>query len=786
MQTRSVQNKTKGEEMKKSKSLLSKMMYSVGTTIAIVCIAMAGILVLAENQYGSIQSVIWITAVIGLIVMLGAIVLTTAGISKRIAQLTEAANHLATGAEVVELNLERQNSRDQIGDLSAALAALAETMKAQSAAAKKMAAGNFPLAMDSPPETATVGSSLIQIGDCVARMNAETALLSDLTGQGIFNKRADVSGLSGTYEEIIENINAVIDHAVKKMHWYENILDTIPYPLHVMDKEMKWLFINKMLEQKLQVPGIIKDRESAYGTKCCEFGIEICNSKECTDACGMYRLISKGTTEMQFEFAGTYNQKYSNYVKNDQGENVGFVELSSDLTPIMSEKAYTDKEVSRLEKNLLLLVEGNLEFDLNITEAGEYTGELHDQFTEIGENLNRVRTSISNLIEEATMITDAAVKGRLETRADESKFNGAWKTLIGGMNNILEEIARPTREIAAVMNTMSSGNLQLTVEGTYEGEFDELKQSVNTTAKNLKMVVSKISEITGEIAAGNLAIKNVEIWQNDFASVSEALNTIIETLNVLMRDIHQAAEQVTAGSNQVSDGSQALAQGSTEQASSIQELTASISEIADQTKKNAVDANQAKELTTDVRDYAVRGNAQMIDMQSSMQEINRSSEDISRIIKVIDDIAFQTNILALNAAVEAARAGQQGKGFAVVAEEVRTLAARSADAAKETTLLIEGSISKVQAGTKIADETASALTEIVGGIRKVTDLMENIAIATNEQATGITQINMGVEQVAQVVQNNSATAEQSAAASEELSSQAELLKEMIGRFQLRN
>jgi methyl-accepting chemotaxis protein len=228
-----------------------------------------------------------------------------------------------------------------------------------------------------------------------------------------------------------------------------------------------------------------------------------------------------------------------------------------------------------------------------------------------------------------------------------------------------------------------------------------------------------------------------------------------------------------------------LSQGASEQASSIEELTASLDEISAQTKLNAQNASQANKLAGIAQGNAEQGNGQMQQMLRAMEEINQSSSSISKIIKVIDDIAFQTNILALNAAVEAARAGQHGKGFAVVAEEVRNLAAKSASAAKETTDMIEGSIRKVEAGTKLAVHTAEALNEIVEGVAQAAALVKQIDVASSEQATGLSQINQAVMQVSQVVQANSAVSEQSAAASKELSGQAEMMRQSVGKFRLK-
>lgn len=355
-----------------------------------------------------------------------------------------------------------------------------------------------------------------------------------------------------------------------------------------------------------------------------------------------------------------------------------------------------------------------------------------------------------------------------------------YKTELAGTNKVLDEISR-------VATLLKGGNLEIRFNP--DNAHGKTKQALNEFNAAIDAILAPVNEamsVLENISNGNLSAEVVGNYFGEHEQMKKVLNTTLGALNDLIGKVANSVNQVLNGSQQVASSSQSLSDDATKQASSMEEVTASMTQMGSQTKQNAENAAQANQFATAARNAASEGDAQMQQMLGAMDEINEASDNIAKIIKVIDEIAFQTNLLALNAAVEAARAGVHGKGFAVVAEEVRNLAQRSAKAARETTELIGGSVKKVENGTGIAQKTAQALSEIVDGVTKVTNLIGEIATASNEQALGISQVNQSLTQIDEVTQSNTANAEQSASAAEELSSQAEHLKLMLSKFQLRS
>jgi len=348
-------------------------------------------------------------------------------------------------------------------------------------------------------------------------------------------------------------------------------------------------------------------------------------------------------------------------------------------------------------------------------------------------------------------------------------------------------IGKPVALASKIAERLADGDLVIDrLRSDDDADLFERKDEIGDLARAFSRLIAATKEqaqTVNRLEKGDLTVDVQIRSQNDV--MSKSLSSLVVNMSEVVSGIITAADQVASSSQLVSTTSATLSQGATEQASSIEELSASIEEIASQTTNNAQNAENADMLASNAKAEAEQGNSKMSALLNAMDEIKTSSNNINRVIKIIDDIAFQTNILALNAAVEAARAGQHGKGFGVVAQEVRTLAEKAASAAKETTEMIEGSIKSVETGINIANETAKALDKIVNEVSNASELVKAIAIASKEQAVGIEQLNQGIMQVSQVVQNNAATAEESAATSEELSAQADHLKDIVSIFKVK-
>jgi methyl-accepting chemotaxis protein len=602
-----------------------------------------------------------------------------------------------------------------------------------------------------------INASVAQLKGAIGTLVTDAGMLANEAVAERFETRADLARHSGEFRNVVDGVNRTLDVVVDKLAWYQSILDAVPFPVHVIDTNMKWTFLNKAFE-KLMVDGRqIRDRKDGVGMPCSTAGASICN----TEKCGIMQL-RRGIPESYFDWGEQRCKQDTSNLVNIKGQHVGYVEVVSDLSAVLSTKDYTASEVDRLASNLVQLAAGDLNFELKTGEANKYTGEVKEQFEKINVSLAHLKGAIGALVTDANMLSNAAVEGKLATRADATKHKGEYGKVIQGVNDLLDAVIGPLNRVAEDIDRISKGDIPDVITMSYNGDF-------KTIVDNLNKLIVSMNEMTTaaeEIANGDLTVKLEQRSEKD--TLMQALIAMVGGLTRTVSEIRVIAGEVSSASQSISTASIQVSKGASNQAAAAEEASSSMEEMSSNIKQNADNAQQTDKIANKSAKDAQESGKSVLEAVAAMKEIADK-------ISIIEEIARQTNLLALNAAIEAARAGEHGKGFAVVAAEVRKLAERSQKAAGEINQLSNSTL-------RVSEKSGEMLGKLVPDIQRTAELVQEITAASKEQDTGAEQINKALQQLEQVIQQNASAAEEMAATTEELTGQSDQLVSALSFF----
>ncbi len=670
-------------------------------------------------------------------------------------------------------------------------------------------------------EIGVMAAAMDQLAETLQRVLGQVTHLTRSVVDGELATRVEADQFRGDYLKIAQGVNETLNSLV-------GYLDNLPTPILMIDRAFSIRYLNKACA------GIMgSTTRKLVGTRCYDgLKAEDCQTERCACARAMQDGHKASSSTVARPNGLILDLAYSALPIRDQsGQVIGAFKMVTDQTAIMDATRAAQKtadyqraEVDRLANNIQQLAAGNLDLNLEVGAGDEAVQTTRDNFIRINDSVTQARDAIAALASDANMLARAAVEGKLAARADATAHQGAYRTIVQGVNDTLDAVIGPLNVAAEYVDRISKGEIPPQIVDEYRGDFNELKTNLNAmtgyldemakaateiAAGNLAVQVHPVSDkdvlgqafslmttslqtvvgdivlISERLAAGDLTVEPKGNYQGEFTRIKSGLETALAGLNKTMRQTQQVVTQVAQSVDQVRSVSQDLATGAQEQSSAVEAVTGNLARTDADVKGNADNAGVANQLVGETASLADVGQHKMKELTAAMGAIEQSSTEIGKIIKVIDDIAFQTNLLALNAAVEAARAGQAGRGFAVVAQEVRNLAERSAKAAKSTAELIEDAGRRTRDGVKVTSETDGALGGIVKNVLKVKDLVGEIAAASEGQSKSLAQINAAMRQVNQGAQSSSSQSEQLASTADELANLAEQLRRDTARFELR-